>query len=169
MLVAFYPGQHTLSHLVVIIGMSPETWISNVKTNLKRRQEQLQKLLELERTWPQKVDLNTLPNLQALIQAKQGILNNLETLMRENTKAGMQPDAWLSRLAEGERADIQKALGQIKELMVIILELHQNNLNQLKSETETLNHVLQDVHKEMDMLRIIREAGRHPAHIEAVG
>jgi len=147
--------------------MNPsENWIQRIRQNLRRRQEMMQELLELEQNWPKTMDLKQIPDL---IRRKQQMLDNLESLMHDKLLTGWEEEARRMKVPPAEQNQIRETLRILKEQLEIILKLHQRNLDQLQKGSESAAEALQKVRYELDVLRTLRSANRRPVRVDMVG
>jgi hypothetical protein len=142
------------------------TPIQLLRQNLKRRQSQLQSLLELERNWPKQAETRQLPDL---IRQKQQMLDNLDSLLQDAAGADWELAAQRTTMPAEDRRDLEAALENLKLQLTIILGLHQQNLANLQESMSQTGQELNKVRYELEIIRALRRNARRPMRVDVVG
>jgi hypothetical protein len=146
----------------------PQDAIDRIKENLRQRREQMIKLLELERAWPQ-ADDEQLIKLQNFIQQKEAIIRQLETIVQQSSLPKHGLEAWLEQLPVSEREDIGNSLKMLRELSVLTLDWHHKNVGSLNLRAQEIAKVLTDLAQEKSVIKALRQTMVPAARMNWVG
>jgi hypothetical protein len=124
---------------------------------LNRIQTELSRLLELERLWPNDVDVAV---LKQVIVRKEDILSNLEALLKDFSAQEKKDPA---------NKEWKAAREQVQSVMSHILELHQKNLETLKIEQDRLERALQECQQQRYLLDQLKSMNVQPVHVDVRG
>ncbi len=134
---------------------------------LDRIREQIDALHEMESKWPVSVDENNLKAVQALVDEKQKIINNIQTLL-ENQPLLKNLNAEQVTLNK-EYTKGQEKVSDIRQLVKQIMVMHNEHTFQLKHKSDELQHAIDDVQKALNLIRTYNGEGRKGSKIDATG